>query len=106
MPSAMLSLRDERPALDVAGHGHQIDVAEPDADLGGLAREGIRTRPVSLDRMLQGDRHEQMPVLGALLLAASSSRRTRASQPPARANSARFSRTKISHAAQRAARST
>ena len=29
-------LRDQRPALNAAGHGHQIEVTEPNADVGGL----------------------------------------------------------------------
>jgi hypothetical protein len=64
-----LSLPDQRPALNVAGERHQIDVTEPIADLGGLAGDRVGARPVSRDRVLKGERHQQMPSLHAVALA-------------------------------------
>ena len=61
------SLRDQRPALNVAGDRHQLDVTEPIADLGGPTGDRMGARPVSLDRALQGHRHEQMPLLRAVV---------------------------------------
>ena len=60
------SLRDQRPALDVAGERHQVEVTEPIADLGGSAGDRVRARPISGDRALEGLRHEQMPPLRAV----------------------------------------
>ena len=39
------ALRDQRPALEVAGERHQIDVGEPIADLGGAGRRSRRRSP-------------------------------------------------------------
>ena len=64
-----LSLPDQRPALNVAGERHQIDVTEPIADLGRLAGDRVGARPVARDRVLKRDRHQQMPSLRAVALA-------------------------------------
>ena len=67
--------------------GHEVRVAEPLADLGGLAEGGVRGRGVALGKALQRHRHEQVALLHAVVWPSSSSRRARASQPPPRASS-------------------
>ena len=60
-------LPDQRPALNAAGHGHQIEVTEPNADVGGLGGDRMGAGPVSLDRVLQGYRNEEVPLFRAVL---------------------------------------
>ena len=66
-PLADPALRDQRPALEVAGERHQIDVGEPIADLGGAAGDRVGGRPVSRGGVLEGFRDQEMALLGAIV---------------------------------------
>ena len=63
------ALRDQRPALNVAGERHQIEVAEPIADLGGLTGDRVARLGRLPRRVLKRVRHEQVAPLHAVALA-------------------------------------
>ena len=93
----------------IAGERHQVDVTEAHRR---SRRPGRRSRSAVAAVALEDARwsatgYEQVaPAPHSRARPSSSSRRARASQPPARANSPPFSRPKTSQNAQRAARST
>ena len=107
MPSTVLALPDQRPALDVAGEPHQIHVSEPIADLGGLAGDRVERSaslpsthaerpPAAADAPARRNRTCHRRAVGAL---APASRTARANSPP-------LSRTNTSQPAHRAALGT
>ena len=64
------SLRDQRPGLNVAGKRNQIDVLEPFTDLRRLTGDRAGALPVARDCVLQGQRHQQMSLLRAVVVLA------------------------------------